>query len=133
MVPPPKKDKNGVAHPHDPDKWKKIQADFQGSIVKGQKLFKAKCAQCHACEPGAKQGQGPNLHGMFGRKAGTVPGYQYSTAQETSGIVWNEAFLVEYLYKPKEYVPGTKMIFGGLKKDKEISDLVTYMVDACGK
>jgi cytochrome c len=97
-----------------------------GNAKKGAKLFKAKCSQCHTIEKGGASTQGPNLHGLFGKKAGTHPGYSYSPSQMQSGIVWSPAHLLEYLKKPTDYVPGTKMIFLGLKKDKERADLLEY-------
>lgn len=62
---------------------------------------------------------GPNLHGLFGRKTGSVEGYAYTAANKDKGIIWNEETLFVYLENPKKYIPGTKMAFAGLKKEKE--------------
>jgi cytochrome c len=70
------------------------------------------------------------LKGVFGRKAGTVPGYSYSSAMKASGIVWDEAKLKAYLKDPKATVPNNKMTFVGLKKDDEIADLIAYLKKA---
>merc|ERR1712072_346885 len=64
-----------------------------GDAKKGAKLFKAKCAQCHTCEPNGNNKQGPALHGVFGRASGTVDGFPYSEANQNSGIVWSSSSL----------------------------------------
>ncbi len=70
---------------------------------------------------------GPNLYGVFGRKAGAGAGYEFSDAMKNSGIVWDEATFREYIKGPKAKVPGTKMDFPGLKTDKEIDDIVVFL------
>ena len=62
---------------------------------------------------------GPALHGLFGRKSGTVAGYSYTAANQKRGVVWTEETLFEYLENPKKYIPGTKMAFAGFKKEQE--------------
>ncbi|CDW97033.1 hypothetical protein [Sporisorium scitamineum] len=73
---------------------------------------------------------GPNLHGLFGRKTGQAPGYSYSAANVNKGIEWSGETLFEYLENPKRYIPGTKMAFGGLKKDKDRNDLIAHLEEA---
>ena len=63
---------------------------------------------------------------MFGRKTGSVDGFAYTDANKQKGITWDENTMFEYLENPKKYIPGTKMAFGGLKKDKDRNDLITY-------
>ena len=75
----------------------------------------------------AKNLVGPSLAGVVGRKAGTVPGYHYSEANEKSGITWDEPTLKEYLKDPKAKVPGTKMVFPGLKSDDDIANVIAYL------
>ena len=92
----------------------------------GAKVF-TKCKVCHQVGPNAKNMVGPSLTGVVGRPAGTYPGYNYSTANKNSGLTWDEATLETYLADPRKKVPGTKMIFPGLKSDKEIKDVIAYL------
>jgi cytochrome c len=70
---------------------------------------------------------GPNLHGLFGRTSGTTAGYTYSAANKNKAVVWSEEHIYEYLLNPKKYIPGTKMVFPGLKKPQERADLIAYL------
>ena len=102
-----------------------------GDVKKGAKLYKAKCYQCHTIEEGGNAKQGPPLWGMFGRAAGACDGFGYSDAMKNSGVVWSDKHMWEYLVNPKKYIPGIKMVFAGLKKEKERADLIAYM-KTCG-
>lgn len=93
-------------------------------------MFKTRCLQCHTTEKGGAHKVGPNLHGLIGRTSGTTEGYSFTEANKKKGIVWSEEHLFEYLENPKKYIPGTKMAFGGLKKEKDRNDLVTYLKKA---
>lgn len=95
-----------------------------GDAKKGANLFKTRCAQCHTVESGGGNKIGPALHGLFGRKTGSVEGYSYTDANKQKGIEWNNDTLFTYLENPKKYIPGTKMAFGGLKKEKDRNDLI---------
>ena len=98
----------------------------QGRPAIGATVFK-KCMACHQVGPKARNGIGPVLNGVVGRLAGTYPGYSYSSANLESGLVWDEATLARYLRAPSAVVPGTKMVFFGLKKDQEIGDVIAYL------
>ena len=95
-------------------------------LENGEKVFK-KCKVCHTEEAGGKNKVGPNLHGLFGRTAGTVEGFKYSDAMTESGIVWSEETLDAYLAKPKEYIPKNKMAFAGIKDEQDRVDLIAYL------
>lgn len=96
-----------------------------GDAAKGKRVFN-KCKACHSLEAG-KNKIGPSLHGIFGRKAGTEEGFKYSDAMKKSGITWNEDTLSEYLTKPKDMVPGNKMAFVGLRREKDRENLLAYL------
>ena len=106
-----------------------------GNEARGERLFNQQCKACHTLDKDGARTVGPNLHGLVGRKAGSTEGFSSSDAMKASGIVWDDKTLVEYLKDPKGRVPGTKMVYAGLKDDKRVDDLVAYLkqFDATGK
>ncbi|GAA5926765.1 uncharacterized protein JCM15063_000364 [Sporobolomyces koalae] len=98
-----------------------------GDASKGAGLFKTRCAQCHTVEAG---GVGPALHGIFGRQSGSVESYSYTEANKKAAVHWDENTLFDYLENPKKYIPGTKMAFAGLKKEKDRNDLITWLKES---
>ena len=103
-------------------------------VAAGERVF-AQCRACHQVGETAKNVVGPVLNGLFGRKAGTVEGYAYSPANKNSGLTWDEATFRDYIKDPRAKIPGTKMIYAGLKDEQRITDLVAYLkqFDATGK
>ena len=97
-------------------------------LKSGEATFK-QCVACHSLEAG-KNKIGPSLHGVMGRPAGAAEGFAYSDAMKSSGLVWDEATLTEYLRAPKKLVPGTKMVFVGVKKEDKLQDLIAYLKQA---
>lgn len=95
-------------------------------IAAGKTAFN-KCLACHAVGEGAKNKVGPVLNGLEGRKSGTVEGYSYSEANKNSGITWGKDQFLDYIKDPKAKIPGTKMIFAGIKKDTEAADLWAFL------
>jgi cytochrome c len=95
-------------------------------VAKGEIAFH-KCLPCHSIGDDAQNKIGPELNGLDGRHSGTVANFSYSDANKNSGIVWNEAKFKEYIQDPRGVVPGTKMIFAGIKNPEEIADLWAYV------
>ena len=95
-------------------------------VAAGKTSFN-KCLACHAVGEGAKNKVGPVLNGLQGRKSGTVEGYSYTEANKNSGITWDEATFKDYIKDPKAKIPGTKMVFAGIKNEQETSDLWAFL------
>lgn len=101
-------------------------ATFAQDVDAGATVFR-QCGACHKIGPGATNFVGPELNGLDGRKAGTAPDYSYSEANKNSGITWNKQTFEEYITDPRAKIPGTKMIFPGIKNDKERENLWAYL------
>ena len=100
-------------------------AHADGNAEKGKQTFR-QCALCHTIEPG-KTKIGPSLFGVVGRKAGTEAGFNYSSAMKSFGKTWTPQELDTYLADPRKVVPGTKMIFPGLKKEDDRENVIAYL------
>jgi cytochrome c len=105
-------------------------ARAQGNETRGERLFNQQCKACHILEKGGAGTVGPNLHALFGRKAGTEGGYPSSDAMKNSGIVWDDKSLAAYLKDPKGRVPGTKMVYIGLKQEAQQQDMIAFLKKA---
>ena len=103
-----------------------LQGCSASGPVDGALAFQ-KCASCHAVGPNAHGAFGPQLNGLFGRRAGATSDYAYSEAMKRSGIVWNEQTLSAFLRDPEKTVPGTKMRFWGIGDQREIDALLAYL------
>jgi cytochrome c len=89
-----------------------------------------KCKICHALIEGGGNRVGPDLHGIFGRKAGSAAGFTYSEAMKSSGIVWDDETLAKFLRDPKDSLPGNRMSFPGIKDDATLHDLLQQLKQA---
>jgi cytochrome c len=92
----------------------------------GERVFK-QCASCHQVGVNAHGGFGPQLNGVFGRRAGSTADFAYSDAMKTSGIVWDERSLAAFVRDPGKVVPGTKMRFWGIGDENQIAALLAYL------
>ena len=101
------------------------------TMPNGERQFARKCSICHALTPGPSRKAGPTLHGLFGRRAGTVEGYAYSDTLDGTGIVWNEE-TVNALFDlgPDHYIPGSKMPMQVISADTDRADLISYLKQA---
>ena len=111
-----------------------VPAAIAQDLAAGESSFK-KCVVCHAVGEGAKNKVGPLLNGLDGRKTGTIANFAYSTANKNSGIVWSEIEFLDYIKDPKVKIPGTKMVFLGIKNENEAKALWAFLrqFDESGK
>lgn len=107
-------------------------AASQGNPLKGAEIFQ-QCIACHAIGENAQNGVGPVLNHVFGRQAGAAEEFEYSDAMVSKGsgdsLVWDEQSLYTFLAGPERYVPGTNMAFEGLRTEKQIKDLLAYLIE----
>ena len=101
-------------------------ARADGDPAKGAEVFH-RCMPCHRIGPDAKNLVGPELNGLDGRHTGSAPGYNYSPANEKSGIVWTKANFEKYIQDPQKMIPGTKMYFAGIHNHEEIENLWAFL------
>lgn len=105
-------------------------AGLTGDPAAGRRVF-VRCQTCHVIEEGVNR-VGPSLYGIFGRTAGTVDGFRYSTANAESGVVWDAENMFEYLENPRAFIPGTIMAFPGIRSEQERADVIAYIKDNGG-
>lgn len=115
-----------------PDEVKKVQAALPApfntaDLANGEAKF-ALCASCHSVAPNGPNMTGPHLHGVVGRKAGSVADYNYSDAVKNAGFTWDPAHLDTWLTNPRTMLPGTKMTFIGMKDPKDRTDIIAYLM-----
>ena len=101
-----------------------------GDPAQGKKVF-VKCQACHSLEAGVNK-VGPSLHGIIGRASGSETDFSYSDAMKSANVHWTPETLDQYLTNPKKMVPGTKMAFPGLPKEKDRADIISYLEQAAG-
>ena len=104
------------------------QAFAAGDPAAGKRVFN-KCKACHSLVAGKKK-IGPSLHAVFGQKAGTAKGFNFSSAMQKSGIVWTPETLSEYLENPRKTIPGNRMPFPGISSKDQRDDLMAYLLEA---
>jgi len=97
-----------------------------GDPVRGKLVF-LQCQACHAVQAGETGLIGPSLAGVYGRKAGSLAGYDYSAPLKASGLVWDAANLDKWLTDPSALVPGTKMAFAGIASPALRADVIAYL------
>jgi cytochrome c len=103
-------------------------ARADGDAARGEKKFE-ECAACHKIAPG-EDNVGPSLHGVFGRKAGTLTDFRYSPALKRSGITWTAQTLDTFLADPQKIVPANRMPYAGLADASDRADLIAYLQKA---
>ena len=96
-------------------------------LTAGEQSFRNKCLPCHSVGEDARHKIGPVLNGLDGRTSGTMERYSYSEANKKADITWSEATFKDYIQNPMAKVPGTRMAFAGIKNEKEIADLWSYL------
>lgn len=101
----------------------------EGSAADGEKVFR-RCKACHAVGDDAKNKVGPVLNGIMGAAVGQNPDFRYSSGMQAAaenGVVWDDETLGAFLKRPRNVIDGTSMSFGGLRKDKDIENIIAYL------
>ncbi|MCC3860788.1 c-type cytochrome [Pseudemcibacter aquimaris] len=104
-----------------------LTSHAEGDIASGETIFNKKCKVCHTTAKGDKAKVGPNLWGIHSKKAGQFEGYKYSKGILAADLTWDDATLDAYLTKPRDVVKRGKMVFAGLRKEKERQDMIAYL------
>lgn len=101
-----------------------------GDAVRGERVYATQCKACHTLERGGASLSGPNLYGLFARRSGTLKGYGYSEAMRRFAVEWDDKTLAAYLRDPRADMPGTKMVFPGIKRQDQLADVIVYLREA---
>jgi cytochrome c len=110
----------------------KLPAPYNtADLANGESKF-ALCSSCHTLPEGGPNLTGPNLHGIFGRKAASLPGFAYSDTLKAAGWTWDAAHIDAWITDPKVAAPGTKMTFAGMKDPKDRTDVIAYLMVQTG-
>jgi len=104
-----------------------LPAPYNAADVARGKVLWAQCRSCHTLTRDGPNGKGPNLHGIFGRKVGTSKGFKFSEPVKKAGFVWEYDHLDQWLQKPKDFIPGTKMSFKGFADAADRRDVIAYL------
>ena len=104
----------------------------EANYANGERIFK-QCATCHRLNASDGHRVGPNLHGLFGRTAGYHDDFDYSDAVKDADFEWTPEMLEEWLEKPKEFLPGNRMRFAGVRRENDRHDVIAYLLIETGK
>jgi cytochrome c len=105
------------------------EPEFAGADLRRGELLAFACSACHTLGAGEPHNIGPNLHGVFGRRAAALPDFAYSPALRASGLVWTPRALAAWLEDPARFVEGTTMVFAGYRQPEERRDLIAYLLN----
>ncbi|KAI4464201.1 cytochrome c [Holotrichia oblita] len=98
-----------------------------GDVEKGKKIFLKQCSRCHSLDAKAGHGMGPNLHGVVGREAGSVPGFHFSNAFKKSEVIWTPENLSTYLKDPRKHIPKNNMPYCCLEDPEDRRHIIAYI------
>jgi cytochrome c len=96
----------------------------------GERIFRTQCGACHQLGPTARNAVGPQLNGIFGRRAGSIEGFRYSNAYRTPAVTektWNPDNFRVYIRNPREVTPGTSMVYAGMRNEDQITQLIQHL------
>jgi cytochrome c len=102
--------------------------NIKGNLDRGRKLY-LQCRACHSLKQNESHKVGPNLFGIFNQRAGTQEDFTYSPSLVSSNLVWDQDNLDRWLEAPYELVPGNKMVFSGMNKSLDRTDLIAYLIN----